>query len=115
MRKRFLASLEFPDPVSWMRAYERHWNSRRKAIRGCKTNWRGGICQGWAIGAAEYRQELKNSFADCEESAGWGGAEVQELREEKWARILSALGKAAGKVARRWVEKTNRPLGRLKD
>ena len=28
--------------------------------------------QGRAIWSAEYRQELKNSFADCKESAGWG-------------------------------------------
>jgi putative transposase len=97
VRKRFLASLEFPDSVSGMREYERHLEFAQESHPGMQDELARRYCQGWAIGSAEYRKDLRKSFADCEESAGWGGAEVQELREEKWERVFSALMRAAGK------------------
>ena len=55
-------------------------------------------CTGWAVASEEYRKNLKKLYAELEEPAGWGGAEVAELREEKWDRVLATLLSAAGKT-----------------
>ena len=50
------------------------------------------------MASEEYRKELKQADAEKGGPAGWGGPEVTELREVKWAKLLSRLMKSAGKT-----------------
>ena len=54
-------------------------------------------CAGWAVASEEYRENLKKLYAELGSLPLGGGAEVAELREEKWDRVLAALLRAAGK------------------
>lgn len=55
-----------------------------------------GVC--WAVASEEFRKDLKKRYAATEESSGWGGPEVAELREEKWRQTLERLLKRERKT-----------------
>jgi len=97
VRERFLAALEFADSQSGMRAYARHLELAEESDPDRHDELARRYCRGWAVASAEYRDELKRQYAQLAEPEGWGGPEVAELREEKWARALGDLMNEAGK------------------
>jgi REP element-mobilizing transposase RayT len=99
VRERFLSALEFPDTANGMTRYAEHLELAEEADAERYDELSRRYCRGWAVASEEYRQGLKKRYADLMEPAGWGGAEVAEMREEKWRRVLEILMRHARKSA----------------
>ena len=97
-RGRFLSALEFPDSVAGMGQYARQLEFAEESDPAARDSLARRYCHGWAVASEEYRQNLREIYAELEEPEGWGGREVAELREEKWERALAALLRRAGKT-----------------
>lgn len=97
-RQRFLASLEFPDSTKGMRQYARHLELAEESDPSARDALASRYCHGWAIASQEYRKVLKTLYSEKDEVEGWGGPELDELREVKWARALEAAMRKAGKT-----------------
>jgi REP element-mobilizing transposase RayT len=99
IRERFLAALEFPDSALGMREYAKHLTLAEESDPSRHDELTRRYCHGWAVASEEYRGELKKHYAGLAEPSGWGGAEVVELREEKWRLALETLMRHARKSA----------------
>lgn len=100
VRSRFLAALEFPDTPSGMKRYAEHLEVSEENDPSSRDELSQRYCRGWAVASREYREELKKAYSKMDEPAGWGGAEVMELREAKWEKQLSQLLRSAGKTSK---------------
>ncbi len=98
VRKEFLAALEFPASPAGMKRYEQHlaWAEEQDPARHEELTRK--YSRGWAVASEEFRMDLKKRYASTEESSGWGGPEVAELREEKWRQTLERLLKRERKT-----------------
>jgi putative transposase len=56
------------------------------------------LSRGWALGSADFKQELLQEFNLAEESRAWEGSGVREIREAKWSAALAASLRAIGRA-----------------
>ena len=75
-----------------------NWSSLRRATPARANLLAKRNCAGWQWPPKNTEKISGSFYAELEEFAGWGGAEVVELREEKWDRVLAAFLSAAGKT-----------------
>jgi putative transposase len=99
IRSRFLSALEFPDSPSGMKRYVEHLEFSEENDPATRDEISRRYCRGWALASQEYREELKATFAETDDSEHAPGADFAELREAGWQKRLSSLLRAAGKTA----------------
>lgn len=91
-----------PDTRIGMRKYEQHLAARAEAENEVREELDRQYCRGWLLGSIGERKQFARELEERESDVDWEGADLRELNEEKWERIvmkeMARLGKTAASV-----------------
>ncbi len=97
VRSEFLSALDFPDSLRGMNEYATHLVVCEESDPQQHDALAAKYCRGWAVASREYRKDLKARFSELDKSGEEGGVGFEEIREEKWERVLAEGLKKEGK------------------
>lgn len=88
VRAGFLGTLNLPDSLDGMRAYEKWLKTRVEADAEKEKELREEFEDCWILGSEEYRRSVQEKFDGVELNLSGGGGEVRKWKEMKWEELV---------------------------
>ncbi len=87
-RRTVMSLMGFADSIGGMRGYQRLLELSEESDPKHRAELYKKYCRGWFIGSAKARRELSKELVEEQLEADWVGADMKELNEAKWERIV---------------------------
>lgn len=88
-RESVLQLCGFPDSIVGMRRYQERLKFREEGDGRLRGELSKRYCRGWFLGSKRAKKELAKELVKENFSADWEGADLKEVNEARWERIVN--------------------------